>query len=89
LPTRYQKVLEVPVAWELKGTVMRCAMSHSRDMEKQLIEGVKLFIKEKSVLLLPAKEKASFLVYGEADNQEDADEIAETYADLIKSWKTK
>lgn len=89
LPVRYQKIIEVSVAWEFKGTVMRCAMEHSRNLDKQLVEGVKIFDGSKSVLLLPAKEKASFFVYGEADNQEEANNIAELYADLINSWKTK
>ena len=89
LPRRYQTIIEVPVAWEFKGTVMRCAMAYCQNMEKQLVEGVKIFEGNNSVLLLPAKEKATFLVYGEADSSTEADEIAAKYADLINSWKTK
>lgn len=87
LPRRYQTIIEVPVAWEFKGRVMRHAMAHSQNMDRQLVEGVKMFIENNSVLLLPAKEKASFLVYGEADNQEEANTIAKEYADLINLWK--
>lgn len=89
LPKRFQKIIEVPVAWEFKGTVMRCAMAHSRNMEKQLVEGVKIFVDNKSVIVLPAKEQASFLVYGEGDTQVEADEIATQYEKLINSWKNK
>ncbi|GAB1369986.1 mannose-1-phosphate guanyltransferase [Candidatus Kapaibacterium sp.] len=89
LPKRFQKVLEVPVPWENKGTVMRCAMEHSENMNKHLVEGVKIFINNDSVLLLPAKEKASFLVYGESDTIEGADKIANEYANYIQLWKSK
>ncbi|MBX3044209.1 MAG: nucleotidyltransferase [Candidatus Kapabacteria bacterium] len=89
LPIRYQTILEVPVAWEFKGTVMRCAMEYSQNMEKQLVEGVKIFEGNNSAILLPAKEKASFLIYGEADTEEESKEIASKYADLINSWKIK
>jgi len=89
LPKRFQKILEVPVAWEFKGTVMRCAMAHSQNLKKELVEGVKIFEDGKSVIVLPAKEQASFFVYGEADSQIEADEIAVQYEKLINSWKSK
>jgi mannose-1-phosphate guanylyltransferase/phosphomannomutase len=89
LPKRYQNIIEVPVAWEYKGTVMRCAMEHSENMNKELVEGVKIFEDNDSVLLLPAKEKATFLIYGESDTYEGASEISRKYFDLINSWKNK
>ncbi|MFA5512296.1 MAG: sugar phosphate nucleotidyltransferase, partial [Candidatus Kapaibacterium sp.] len=53
LPKRFQTITEVPVAWEFRGRVMRQAMDYSRSMEKQLVEGVKIFEDGKSALLLP------------------------------------
>jgi len=87
LPKRFQNIIEVPVAWEYKGTVMRCAMEHSENMNKELVEGVKIFDGNDSVLLLPAKEKATFLIYGESDTSEGASEISRKYFELINSWK--
>jgi mannose-1-phosphate guanylyltransferase/phosphomannomutase len=89
LPNRYQYMIEVPVAWEFKGTVMRCAMAHAHDKEKQLVEGVKIFEGRNSVLLLPSKEKAVFFVYGEADDLNTAEKIANDYSALVNSWKNK
>ena len=89
LPKRFQIIVETPVAWEFKGTVMRCAMEYSEKYTRQLVEGVKIFEGNESVLLVPAKEKGAFLVYGEGDNKENARRIAHKYVELIKSWKNK
>ncbi len=87
LPKRYQHIIETPVGWDFKGTVMRKAMEHSSNMQRQLVEGVKIFENGTSVLLLPAKEKGSFVIYGEADDMETAVNIAEKYEALINIWK--
>ncbi len=87
LPKRYQHIIETPVGWDFKGTVMRKAMEHSSTMVRQLIEGVKIFEGNDSVLLLPAKEKGAFIVYGEGDDMESAIKMAEKYDALINIWK--
>ncbi len=87
LPRRYQTILETPVAWEKKGTVMRKAIEYSENYERQLVEGVKIFDRNDSVLLVPAKEKGAFLVYGESDTLEDSKRIANKFVELIKNWK--
>jgi mannose-1-phosphate guanylyltransferase/phosphomannomutase len=89
LPKRFQFIVETPVAWEFKGTVMRCAMEYSENYSRQLVEGVKIFEGNESVLLVPAKEKGAFVVYGEGDNIENAKRIAHKYVELIKLWKNK
>jgi len=87
LPRRYQTIIETPVAWEKKGTVMRKAIEYSENYERQLVEGVKIFDRNDSVLLVPAKEKGAFLVYGESDTLEDSKRIANKFVELIKNWK--
>lgn len=87
LPLRYQHLVEVAVPWDYKGTVMRRAMEHSEGYDRQLIEGIKIFKDGNSVLLLPAKERAAFLVYGESDDYEGSVQIANKYAGLITQWK--
>lgn len=87
LPKRYQVNLEAPVAWEYKGTVMRRAMEYSENYERQLVEGVKIFDRGDSVLLLPAKEKGAFNVIAESDSLEEAKRIASKYVELVKNWK--
>jgi len=87
LPRRYQTILETPVAWEAKGTVMRRAMEYSENYTRELVEGVKIFDRGDSVLLLPAKEKGAFMVYGESESSENSKRIANKYVELIKNWK--
>lgn len=87
LPIRYTSHKEIDVPWNSKGTVMRKAMEHSEGMDRQLIEGVKIFDGNNAVLLLPSKEKPVFTVYGEADNYETAVSICNKYAAYISKWK--
>ncbi len=87
LPKRYQVILDTPVAWEIKGTVMRNAMEYSESYERQLVEGVKIFDRGDSVLLLPAKEKGAFHVIAESDSIDNAKRNASKYVELVKNWK--
>ncbi len=87
LPRRHQHTIEVNVPWESKGTVMRKAMEHSDKMDRQLVEGVKVFHDGDSVLMLPDKEKASFLVIGESDQYENAVNLAKKYSHLVSQWR--
>ena len=87
LPQRFLHSLEVSVPWDSKGTVMRKAMDHSENMKRQLIEGVKVFVDDESVLMLPSKEHPIFYVYGESSDFEKAVNITQKYANLISQWK--
>jgi mannose-1-phosphate guanylyltransferase/phosphomannomutase len=88
LPRKYQVMKEAKVPWEAKGTVMRMAMEYSKNMERQLVEGVKVFEGDGNVLMLPAKEKGAFFVYAESNSEKQAAEIADKYVRLINEWKT-
>jgi mannose-1-phosphate guanylyltransferase/phosphomannomutase len=89
LPKRFIEMKEVTVPWEKKGTVMRKAMEFSDNKERQLVEGVKIFEDNNSVLLLPAKEKACFNVYAESSNSNSAKELAEQFVKHINTWKSE
>ena len=87
LPVRYQHTVTVPVPWEKKGTVMRKAMEYSDNLERQLVEGVKIFRDGNSVLLYPEKESAFFTVVSDSACFKTAESIAKTYAAHIEQWK--
>lgn len=89
LPKRYLEQGEVVVPWEKKGQVMRKAMEYSDKLERQLVEGVKIFEENNSVLLLPAKEKASFHVYAESSDENKAKDLKEKFSILINNWKSE
>ena len=86
LPKRHQVMIDVECPWKYKGKVMRRAMEHSENKERQLIEGVKIFEDGNSVLLLTAKEKSAFLIFGESNTYENAMAIAEEYSKEVKRW---
>ncbi|ROL56691.1 hypothetical protein D9V86_12690 [Bacteroidetes/Chlorobi group bacterium ChocPot_Mid] len=88
LPRRFQNYKNVNCPWELKGKVMRCAMEYSENFKRELIDGVKLFENENTVLLLPDKEKAAFLVYSESDELDTAIKLTKKYCDLVKQWRS-
>jgi len=87
LPVRHQTWITVPVAWEKKGTVMRKAMEYSEGLERQLVEGVKIFKDGNSVLLYPEKESANFTVISDCVSFDTSESLAKTYAALINQWK--
>lgn len=87
IPRRFQHFIEVQCPWDFKGTVMRKAMEHTEGMQRDLVEGVKVYIGDDSVLMLPAKEKEAFFVYGESKNYENAVSLAKKYSTLISAWK--
>lgn len=86
LPRRYQHQTSVDCAWENKGTVMRRAMEHSEGNERMLIDGVKIFQGGNSILLLPDREKAAFIVITESDTNGGALELSERYSKLVSEW---
>jgi len=86
LPLRHQHRIDVICPWEAKGTVMRKAMEYSESIERQLVEGIKLFLNDDSVLLLPDKELANFIVIAESNDPEKAEALAQEYSVLITQW---
>ncbi len=87
LPNRFQYQKLIPCPWDYKGKVMRKAMSFSENMERELVDGVKIFEDNKSVLILPDRENANFLVLTEADNPELAVELSKKYCSLVRQWR--
>lgn len=88
LPKRFQSTVSVECPWENKGTVMRKAMEHSEGMERQLIDGVKIFFDDTCVLLVPDKEGPQFVITAEADDAESAMALRDRYANMVHLWRT-
>lgn len=86
LPRRFQYSIDVSCPWSDKGKVMRRAMEYSENMDRELVEGVKIFMDDNSVLLLPSKERGSFTVVAESKNYESAESVAKKYSALISQW---
>lgn len=89
IPMRFKVQTSVACPWEAKGRVMRRAMEHTEREERQLIDGVKVFLGQDSVLLLPDKERASFFVFTEGETQAAAQSLSDEYAELIRRWSAE
>lgn len=89
LARRYQYETEVECGWNNKGMIMRNLMENSEGMQRQLIEGVKIFDGNDSVLITPARENPTFIIFGESDSKEKAKEIANRYLNLLNKWLEK
>ncbi|HRS01570.1 MAG TPA: sugar phosphate nucleotidyltransferase [Bacteroidota bacterium] len=87
LPRRCYKSTEIKIPWEMKGYIMRRAMQYSESYPRELVEGVKIFYGDNSVVLLPNSEGASFFIYADAQNTLICDELIEEHTDLINKWK--
>lgn len=90
LPKRALSIDELNCSWEKRGTLLRKIMEYSEDKERQLVEGVKIFLDNDkfgdSVLLLPDKENSSFWIYGESNSESKAKEITDKFKGLLQEW---
>jgi mannose-1-phosphate guanylyltransferase/phosphomannomutase len=88
LPQDYRVHERIPCDWAEKGTVMRNIMEHSKDLDIELVDGVKINMgKDKWVLLIPDSDKPYFNVYAEGKDKQESKKIAEEYKLKVNEWK--
>ena len=87
LPRRYQVNKTIAVPWEKKGQVMRKAMEHSDGFERTLVEGIKIFKDDDSILIYPEKESPHFTIIADAGELHNADKLTNQFVTLINKWK--
>jgi mannose-1-phosphate guanylyltransferase/phosphomannomutase len=66
---------------------MRKAMEHSESRQRQLLDGVKIFLGDNWVLLIPDKERPLFHIIFESDDNDSALQLAREYERLVREWK--
>jgi len=89
LPKRHQSTVEVMCPWEARGTVMRHAMEFSEGKRRDLIDGVTIHEDNNTVMLLPHKENATFVVTAETDSATTAQQLCGEYASLVDQWRVQ
>ena len=87
LPRLFQYQIDVECPWQYRGQVMRQAMEYSENMKRELVEGVKIFIDENSVLMIPDPEKGAFLVIAESSKYDEAVSLAKKFGSLVSQWQ--
>jgi len=80
-----RKDVSVPCPWGKKGQVMRTLIASTVDKNRQLIDGVRVFENGGWVLVVPDRQKASFEILAEAEDEGSVDSIIKTYMQLVES----
>ena len=77
----------VPCSWDKKGQTMRNAIEYSKGKRTELIDGVKIFLDNGWVLLLPDPDEAYFHIWAEAKDKPTAQGFINIYMDKIRDWQ--
>lgn len=81
----YRKEVECP--WAEKGTVMRRLIEDSTEDRVELLDGIKIYKEKGWILVLPDGEEPVFRIVSEAASTEDAEKLADYYAEKITRFK--
>lgn len=80
----------VPCSWHVKGRVMRRLMKDSEAMPRELIEGIKLFPRNKghhtSVFLNPDRARPLFHINTESEDPAVARQLSKEYEGKVVQW---
>jgi len=86
---RYSLIKEsVPCSWGKKGQVMRNLISHTENMNRQLIDGVRVVMDDTSLLIWPDRKQAYFHLSVESEDKNKALELIREYREKIKEWQS-
>ena len=77
----------VPCSWDKKGQTMRKAIEYTKDKKVELIDGVKIFLNNGWVLLLPDPDEAYFHIWAESNDTSTAKGFIDIYTDKIRDWQ--
>ncbi|MBQ3835142.1 MAG: nucleotidyltransferase, partial [Elusimicrobia bacterium] len=77
----------VPCSWDKKGQTMRNAIEYAKGKKTELIDGVKIFVDNGWVLLLPDPDEAYFHIWAESKDKTTARGLIDIYGDKIREWQ--
>jgi mannose-1-phosphate guanylyltransferase/phosphomannomutase len=79
----------VPCSWGKKGQVMRNLLKYTEDLNRQLIDGVRVIEDDAWVLVTPDRKKATFHIHAEAKDQAKAESLLREYAQKVEEWQVE
>jgi len=85
LPPFYTATRRVSCAWENKGTVMRLLNERFQDQKVERIDGIKIYLGDEWVLVLPDPDSPFFQIYTEGSSAGAAESLADKYARIVES----
>ncbi|MFN0116834.1 MAG: sugar phosphate nucleotidyltransferase [Elusimicrobiota bacterium] len=77
----------IPCPWSKKGQVMRLAQVASEGQQVELIDGVKIYLPEGWVLVLPDGAEAYCHLWAEAKTEKGAQEYLDLYSAKVQEWQ--
>lgn len=77
----------IPCSWYKKGQSMRNAIEYAKGKKTELIDGVKIFLDNGWVLLLPDPDEAYFHIWAEARDKTTAKGFIDIYTDKLMEWQ--
>ena len=87
LPETHVVRVEVPTAWEAKGTVMRRMVERQEDGEVVTIDGMKRYRGRDWVLVVPDPVEPVIRIWAEADDEDGAEGLASEFAGLVEEMR--
>ncbi len=80
--------VQLPCPWECKGTVMRNLIEDTKNLNIELIDGVKIcFDNNDWILIIPDPDRPFFHLYVETATEESSNRLIKQYSDKIRSWQ--
>jgi len=78
---------EVPCPWNRKGRVMRRLIDFTTDKNRDTVDGVRVILDDRWVIVAPNRRQASFSLMAEGPTAESAAELLEEYRRLVIRWR--
>ncbi len=86
LPPYYLAERKISCVWEAKAKVMRLIHEKFEKHGSQIINGVKIHLKEhKWVLIMPDSDQPYFRVTAEGETQDEAEALVDEYAQIVEN----
>jgi mannose-1-phosphate guanylyltransferase/phosphomannomutase len=77
---------KLPCPWDKKGQVIRMAYESAKNKNPELVEGVKINLKDSWILMVPDPDAAYFHLWVEANDERRAKELLQEYSEKITKW---
>jgi mannose-1-phosphate guanylyltransferase/phosphomannomutase len=86
LPQLALRKVNLPCSWEKKGYIMRRLMETTENMERELIDGVKIFQDESWVIVLPDRTRPLFHINAESPKPAISEALVTRFSQNISNW---
>lgn len=88
IPESNASTKRIPCPWEAKGKVMRHAMDFAKNLQTQLIDGVKIIMnKDEWALVLPDPDRPFVNITVESTSKEKSEALLEKMVAEVENWK--